>query len=59
MNPIFSNSFNPLQEHLIKQETKRNQNSFIGYCIAFCLGFIVCYVVMKNQTPPRTKVEET
>jgi hypothetical protein len=57
MNPIFNNFTNPLQEHLVSQVSIKRQNSFIGYCFVFCLGFVVCYVVMKNQTP-RTKIEE-
>ena len=52
MNPIFNNSLNPLQEHLIKQDTIRKQNSSLGYCFAFVLGLIVCYIFMKNLIPP-------
>lgn len=59
MNQIFNNSTNPLLEHLQKHEIQRKQNSFIWYCIAFGLGFIICYAVMKSQIPTRTKVEES
>jgi glucose-6-phosphate-specific signal transduction histidine kinase len=59
MNPIFSNSLNPLREHMVQQETKRRQNSIIWYSLIFFLGFIVCYLVMRSQTSFRTKEEDT
>jgi hypothetical protein len=58
MNPIFNNSINPLQEHLIKHDTIRKQNSLIGYCIAFSLGLIVCYVVMKTRSQTERLLEK-
>jgi hypothetical protein len=59
MNPIFNNFSNPLQEHLINQESLKRQNSIIGYGLAFCLGLIVCYILMKSYMSHRTKEEET
>lgn len=50
---------NPLQEHLAKQETIGKQKNIIGYCLAFCIGLIVCYLIMRGQISLRTKEEET
>jgi len=59
MYPNFYNFINPLQEHLVKQEETRRHNSLLGLCFAFCLGLIVCYLVIKNQTSTGASEEET
>ncbi len=59
MNPILYNLSNPLQEHLINQETIRKNNCFTGYFFAFCLGIILCYLLMKRNVSLQTKEPET
>jgi hypothetical protein len=59
MNQNFNNLFNPLHEHLISQETIRKQNNLLGYFLAFCLGALVCYVVIKSMSSPVIQVNET
>jgi hypothetical protein len=59
MNPIFNSTVNPLQEHLTNQETIRKDNCFIGYFFAFCIGIILCYLLMKRNEPLETKEHET
>jgi hypothetical protein len=59
MNPNFANMINPIQEHIQIHETYRRQNSIIGYFIAFCLGALVCYVVIKSMSSPGIQVNET
>ncbi len=59
MKMIYNNSLSPLEEHLVKQETIATQKSIIGYCLAFCIGLLVCYLVMKSLTSTRTKAEES
>jgi hypothetical protein len=59
MNTSFESYLNPLQDHLQKQENIKRQNSIIGYGLAFCLGLIVCYILMKSYMSHRTKEEGT
>ena len=58
MNPNFNNFQNPLQEHLKNKNVNNSQNIFFGYCIAFTLGVIICYVIIKSEENSGINIEE-
>jgi hypothetical protein len=58
MKMIYNNSINPIQEHLVEQETLRRHCNLIGYFLSFCLGIFVWYLVTKIQAAHRIKEAE-
>jgi hypothetical protein len=58
MNQNFSQSINPLQEHMINQEKFRTQSNLSILCIGLLLGGIICFVIMNKLPTIKLKADE-